>query len=43
MKHIPAGINFWKGFDTMPTSKFEKFNDSKKNEKKKKDIVIKKK
>ena len=43
MKHIPAGINFWAGFDTVPTSKFEKMDDKKKIYKKiRNDIFIKK-
>ena len=41
MKHIPAGINIWAGFDTVPTSKFEKMDDFKKTLKKKENIVIK--
>ena len=42
MKNIPAGINFWTGFDTVSTSKIEKMDDFKKNYKKiRDDIVIK--
>ena len=37
MKNKLAGINYWAGFDTMPTWKFEKLDDLKKKE----DIVIK--
>ena len=29
--NITAGINYWAGFDTMPTSKNEKKDDFKKN------------
>ena len=41
MRHIPAGINFRTGFDTVSTSKFEKLDDLKKIYKIKEDIVIK--
>ena len=37
MKNKLICINYWAGFDTVSTSKFEKLDDLKKNE----DIVIK--
>ena len=33
--NIPAGINYWAGCDTMPTTKNEKIDDFKKNYKEK--------
>ena len=41
MKHIPAGINLWAGFDTVPTSKFEKMEDKKKSLKEKRKYCYK--
>ena len=42
MKHIQAGINFWAGFDTVSTSKFEKMEDLKKSLKEKRKYCYKK-